>query len=125
MENEIETIEQMHKRFSKEREAEFKRKKENIYFRLSGSNKYYNASQCWNFTQYILEKGYGRYRPSDIDNVYFDNHSITIRLISTAESDIKRFETLKELLGFVIGFNTCLSEATVWYPSLSVNEVAQ
>ena len=107
---EQETLEQMSKRFAKEREAEFKRKKENIYFRLAGNNKYYNAGQCWNFTQYILKNGYGRYKPSDIDNVYFDNHSITIRLISTAESDIKRFETLKELLGFVIGWNACLNE---------------
>ena len=36
---EQETLEQMSKRFAKEREAEFKRKKENIYFRLAGDNK--------------------------------------------------------------------------------------
>ena len=105
-----ETLEQMSKRFSKERQLEFKKNKENIYFRLAGDNKYYNAHQCWDFTQYILKNGFGRYKPSDIDNVYFDNHSITIRLISTGEDTIKRFESVKELLGFVVGFNVCLRE---------------
>lgn len=103
-----ETLEQMSKRFAKERELEFKRNKENIYFRLSGNNKYYNAYQCWDFTQYILKNGYRGHKPSDIENVYFDNNSITIRLVSTAESDIKRFENSKELLSFVIGWNACL-----------------
>ena len=91
-------------------ELEFKRNKENINFRLSGNSKYYYAYQCWDFTQHILKNGYRRYKPSDIENVYFDNNSITIRLVSTAESDIKRFENSKELLNFVVGWNACLSE---------------
>tara|TARA_R110002153_G_scaffold150367_1_gene301936 strand:+ start:514 stop:918 length:405 start_codon:yes stop_codon:yes gene_type:complete len=107
MENE-ETLEQMNKRFAKERELEFKRNKENIYFRLSGYDKYYNANQCWDFTQYILENGFTRYKPSDIESIYFDTHNITIRLHSTAETDIKRFKNSKELLNFVIGWNSCL-----------------
>ena len=90
-------------------ELEFKRNKENINFRLSGNSKYYYAYQCWDFTQHILKNGYRRYKPSDIENVYFDNNSITIRLVSTAESDIKRFENSKELLNFVVGWNACLS----------------
>jgi len=87
----------------------FKRNKENINFRLSGNSKYYYAYQCWDFTQHILKNGYRRYKPSDIENVYFDNNSITIRLVSTAESDIKRFYNSKELLNFVVGWNACLS----------------
>jgi hypothetical protein len=30
--------------------------------------------------------------------------------MSTGETDIKRFETKLEMLGFVIGFNACLEE---------------
>ena len=110
MENE--TLEQMSKRFSEEREAEYKRNKENIYCRLSGYNKYYHAHHCWNFSQYILENGSNQYKPSDIESVYFDTHNITIRLHSTGESDIKRFDTKKEMLGFVVGFNACANGRT-------------
>ena len=108
MENE--TLEQMSKRFAKEREADYKRNKENIYCRLSGYDKYYYAHQCWNFSQYILKNGSNKYKSSDIESVYFDTHNITIRLHSTAETDIKRFNTKQEMLGFVIGWNACLNE---------------
>ena len=93
MKEATETLEQMSKRFSKEGEAKFKRNKENIYCRLSSNNKYYHAQQCWDFSQYILENGSNQYKPSDIESVYFDTHNITIRLHSTGETDIKRFET--------------------------------
>jgi len=91
-------------------ELEYKRNKQNIHFTLSGINKYYKAFQCWDFTQYILKNGYRRTKPSDIESIYFDKNSITIRLISTAETDIERFNNKNELLNFVIGFNACLSE---------------
>jgi len=92
------------------KDLEFKRNKQNIYIRLSGYEKYYYAFQCWDFTQYILENGFGRYKPSDIADVSFHKHSVTVRFVSSAELDIKRFETSKEMLNFVIGFNACLSE---------------
>tara|TARA_R100001510_G_C7561180_1_gene141172 strand:- start:260 stop:583 length:324 start_codon:yes stop_codon:yes gene_type:complete len=104
----METLEQMKTRFHNEREQEFKRNKQNIYVRLSGSNKYYYAWQCQNFTRFILENGFNNYKPNEIDSVYFDNHSITIRLNSTAETDIKRFDSKKEMLSYVVGFNDCL-----------------
>ena len=91
-------------------ELEYKRNKQNIHFTLSGINKYYKAFQCWDFTQYILKNGYKRTKPSDIESIYFDKNSITIKLISTAETDIERFNNKNELLNFVIGFNACLSE---------------
>lgn len=91
-------------------ELEFKRNKQNIHFTLTGINKYYKAFQCWDFTQHILKNGYRRTKPSDIESIYFDKNSITIRLISTAETDIERFNNKNELLNFVIGFNACLSE---------------
>jgi len=94
-------------------EKEFLINKQNIYVSLRGDDKYYNAYQCKNFAEYIKNNGFNRYKPSDIDYVYFDKHSITIRLKSTAETDIKRFETSKEMLGFVIGFNECVNQLEV------------
>ena len=105
-----ETLEQMRKRFSKERETEFKRNKENIYIRLTGYDKYYYASQCWKFTQHILKHGFNQYKSSDIESLYFDTHNITIRLHSTAETDIKRFNNKQEMLGYVVGFNDSQSQ---------------
>ena len=91
-------------------DLEFKINKENINVRLTGYEKYYNAHQCAEFTKYILKNGFQQYKPKDINSVSFNTHSITIRLMSTGETDIKRFETKLEMLGFVIGFNACLSE---------------
>tara|TARA_R110002126_G_scaffold1272_1_gene7351 strand:- start:261 stop:653 length:393 start_codon:yes stop_codon:yes gene_type:complete len=91
-------------------DLEFKINKENINVRLTGYEKYYNAHQCAKFTKYILKNGFQQYKPKDINSVSFNTHSITIRLMSTGETDIKRFETKLEMLGFVIGFNACLSE---------------
>ena len=110
MTNTNETLDQMRMRFRKEKEIEFKRNKENIYFRLSGYDKYYQAHQCWNFTQHILKNGFNQYKPSDIESIYFDTHNITIRLHSTAETDIKRFNSKQELLGYVVGFNDSQSQ---------------
>ena len=91
-------------------DLEFKINKENIYVRLTGKDKYYYAHQCAKFTKYILKNGFQQYKPKDIIDVYFDTHNITIRLMSTGETDIKRFETKQEMLGFVLGFNTCSRE---------------
>ena len=89
-------------------EKEFLINKQNIYVSLRGDNKYYNAHQCKYFAEYIKNNGFNRYKPNEIDDVYFDKHSITIRLKSSAETDIKRFETSKEMLSFVAGFNLCV-----------------
>ena len=91
-------------------DLEFKINKENIYVRLTGNDKYYYAHECAKFTRYILKNGFQQYKPKDINDVYFDTHNITIRLMSTGETDIKRFETKQEMLGFVLGFNTCSRE---------------
>ena len=91
-------------------DLEFKINKENIYVRLTGNDKYYYAHECAKFTRYILKNGFQQYKPKDINDVYFDIHNITIRLMSTGETDIKRFETKQEMLGFVLGFNTCSRE---------------
>ena len=102
--------EQRSKYLQQRSDLEFKINKENINVRLTGYDKYYNAHQCAKFTQHILKNGFQQYKSKDIDSVSFNTHSITIRLMSTGETDIKRFETKLEMLGFVIGFNACLSE---------------
>ena len=99
--------------FEERTELNFKLNKQNIYIRLTGVNKYYYSYQCKYFAEYIKNNGFNRYKPSDIDDIYFDKHSITIRLKSTAETDIKRFETSKEMLGFVVGFNESVNQLKV------------
>ena len=49
-----ETHEQMHDRFHKDREIEFKQAKEKITFSLRGDNKYYYAFQCALFEKNII-----------------------------------------------------------------------
>ena len=95
-------------------ELEFKRNKENIYFRLSGNEKYYYANQCYDFTNYILKNGYPNLRLSaeDIERVSFDNHAITL---NRGSHDIKRFNNKHELLGFVIGYNEAIGELNTQY----------
>tara|TARA_R110001592_G_scaffold259401_1_gene523372 strand:- start:155 stop:814 length:660 start_codon:yes stop_codon:yes gene_type:complete len=95
---------------TKRSDIEFKINKENIYVRLTGNDKYYYAHQCAKFTQHILINGFQQYKPKDINSVYFNTHKITIRLMSTGETDIKNFKTKQEMLGFVVGFNTCSRE---------------
>ena len=103
--------EQRSEYLNKRNDLEFKINKENINVRLAGDNKYYYANQCAKFTKHILNNGIKQYKASDIAGVSFNAHNITIRFILTsATSDIERFETKKEMLSFVIGFNTCSSE---------------
>ena len=91
-------------------EKQFLIDKQNIYVSLKGDNKYYNAFQCREFSEYIKKNGFDNYAPNKIDDIYFRKNSITIRLKSTGETDIKRFETAKEMFSFVQGFNECVSQ---------------
>jgi len=99
-------------------ELEFKRNKQNITMRLTGDNKYYNAFQCWHFSQHVLENGYGRYKNSK-DNK--DIKSITIynspygagamsELSTGGTTNLFSFNSQKEALAFIIGFNVCLHD---------------
>lgn len=91
-------------------EKEFLINKQNIYVSLRGDNKYYNAWQCREFSEYIKKNGFDLYSPKRIEDISFRKHSITIRLKSSAEIDIKRFETTKEMFSFVQGFNECINQ---------------
>ena len=97
--------------FKERSELNFKLNKQNIYTSLRGDDKYYKAFQCRYFAEYIKKNGFNRYKSSEIEDVYFAKHSITIRLKSTGETDIKRFETPKEMFSFVQGFNECINQA--------------
>lgn len=100
------------KLFNERSELEFKRNKDNINFRLSCNNKYYYAFQCYKFTQYILENSYklalvpSMVSTEDIkkQGISFNKYSINIGS-NQYGSDLKRFNSKEELLGFVIGFN--------------------
>ena len=95
------------KLFNERSELLFKRNKDNINFRLSCNNKYYYAFQCYKFTQYVLENGYKyEWQKEDIkkQGISFNKYSINIGF-NQYGSDLKRFNSKEELLGFVIGFN--------------------
>lgn len=84
--------------------------KENIRCRLVGKDKYYNAYLCYIFEKHIKANGWQNILPEEINYIYFDTHNITIKLKSTAEVDVKRFESAKEMFAYVDGFNDCLSD---------------
>ena len=93
----------------------FKRNKQNIYMRLSGYDKYYYAFQCWDFTQHIMKNGFQQYKAKDIKSISIVNcqyygASIKARLVSGGETNLKTFNDKKEMLGFIVGFNTCSQE---------------
>lgn len=118
-----ETLEQMSKRFADENEQRFKLHKQNIYCRLVGNNKYYHANHCYTFSQHIKANGWKRYTPEDIQEVYFDTHSISARLTSGGETDIKRFESAKEMFAYVVGFNDCLGDIEQYGTPTQINTI--
>ena len=89
-------------------DQEYKRNKQNVYCRLSGNNKYYNAHQCYIFAQNVKLSGWNRYTSDDIEQIYFDTHSVSARLTSGGETDLKRFATANEMFAWVAGFNECM-----------------
>ena len=101
------------KLFTERSELEFKRNKDNINFRLSCKNKYYYAFQCYIFTQYIIKNGFRKFnaypkewyiKEMKENGISFNKYSINIGS-NQYGSDLKRFNSKEELLGFVIGFN--------------------
>ena len=99
--------------FFKERDLEFKQAKDFCNFQLRGDNKYYYADQCKKLKHYIERNGYYNYTADSIDKVHFTSNSyygakVSIILKSSGVTDIKTFNTLKEMLGFVVGFNACI-----------------
>ena len=94
--------------FTEMSELNFKIHKQNVSARF-GSDKYYQAWQCYDFAEYIKNNGFNRYKPNEIENIYFSKHSITIN----GSTDIKRFKTAKEMFAFVQGFNESIYQLKV------------
>ena len=92
----------------KKLDAEYQRNKKNIRCRLVGTSKYYNAHQCHIFGENVKRNGWHRYTADQIDYVYFTKHSVTIRLMSSGETDCKRFTTANEMFAWVAGYNECM-----------------
>ena len=75
-----ETLAQMHDRFHKERELEYKQVKEKITFQLRGDNKYYYAFQCALFEKNIIKYGYDSYANKSSaakEGLIFSDYKIT------------------------------------------------
>ena len=92
-------------------ELQFKRNKQNIYMRLTGTEKYYYAFQCYDFMQHILKSGWNQYKSEEIERIYIQDSphygaSINAELKSSGVTVIKATNNKKELLGFIVGYNT-------------------
>ena len=107
----VETVEQMHNRFQKERAIEFNQAKEKILFSLRGDRKYYIAFQCALFEKNIIEYGYDSYanKQSVKDKgLLFDEHRISLG--HPYGHHLKTFDSKQEMIGFVIGYNEAISD---------------
>ena len=105
-----ETVEQMNKRFQRERDIEYKKAKEKITFQLRGDNKYYYAFQCLAFEKNLIEYGYDSYTTQSSiakEGLMFNEYSITLG--HYYGHDLKRFNSRQEMLGFVIGYNESIA----------------
>ena len=108
------TLEEKSSIYSDRSDCEFIINKENINFILRGDNKYYYAHQCADFTEHLMNNGYGRIKKEEIqkEGISFNNYSINVGY-NQYSRDLKRFNSKQELLGFVIGYNTAMSNSKI------------
>ena len=105
-----ETLEQMSKRFDKEREAGYKEAKEKITFQLRKDRKYYIASQCAKFEKNIIKYGYDNQATAlSVANKGLLFNKYNISLGHPYGHYLKTFDSKEEMIGFVIGYNECIS----------------
>ena len=78
----------------------------NINFRLSGDNKYYIANQMNKFRLHILKHGVLNYTADQVQEMGLSFNRYSINLSDNQYgTDLKRFNSVDEMIGFVIGFN--------------------
>jgi len=108
----IKEIERIGNDAQKRNEREFKLNKQNINFKLIGRNKYYYAYQCALFTKNVLKYGFGHITKEMIkkDGVCFNEYSINNGYNQYCR-DMKRFNSKKEMLGFVVGYNEAITHS--------------
>ena len=104
------SLTEMSNLFKLRNDLEFKLKKQNINFTLKGYNKYYYASHCRQFTKNLKKYGYENITSDEIkkNGVCFNNYSINTGYSQYCR-DIKRFDNKTELLGFIVGYNSAIS----------------
>jgi len=109
---EVHTIEERSSIYSDRSDCEFIINKENINFILRGNNKYYYAHHCADFTKHLMNNGYNHISKEEIqkEGLSFNNYSINVGY-NQYGNDIKRFNSKQELLGFVIGYNSAMSNS--------------
>ena len=96
----------------KENERQFKEAKQLIGFSLRGNNKYFYANQCAIFARHYKEQERADNVGSTIrgEEISFNRYSINLGP-TQYHSDLKRFNSKEEMLGYVVGYN----EAKGWY----------
>jgi hypothetical protein len=95
-----------HEEFVKQRDREFAEAKENIYFRLAGHDKYYNAFNCKKFEDNVKMFGFDHIATAEEvqkQGLIFSKYAISLG--HKYGHDLKRFNSKEELLGFVAGCN--------------------
>ena len=105
-------LDQKTNEYQKENERQFKIAKKNINVRLPRANKYYYANQCKIFTDYVMEHGYPHINKAEIveQGISFNEYSINIGSNQYGRDLKGSFDSKAEMLGFVVGFNTCSRE---------------
>tara|TARA_R110002012_G_scaffold294914_1_gene491254 strand:+ start:679 stop:993 length:315 start_codon:yes stop_codon:yes gene_type:complete len=95
--------------YIKENEKQFKEVKKLIGFSLRGDAKYYHANQCAifarNYKKYWVQKK--KNSNETIINtgvISFNKYSINMGL-TQYHSELKRFNSKEEMLGYVAGYN--------------------
>ena len=106
----INKLESKANEYQKRNDIEFTENKKNINFALRGNNKYYYAFQCAKFEKNLIKYGFDTYATKSSiaqEGLYFNKYSITLG--HYYGHDLKRFNSKEEMLGFVIGYNECIS----------------
>ena len=94
--------------YIKENERQFKEAKKLIGFSLRGNNKYYYANQCAIFAKNFQSKWEADFY-HHADSMSFNKYSINLGP-TQYHSELKRFNSKEEMLGYVAGYN----EAKGW-----------
>ena len=108
--------------YTKEREKEFNQIKKKFTFSLRGEDKYYNAFQCAKFEKNLIENKFDcitTQKAVEKEGLYFNKYSITLG--HPYGHDLRRFNSPKEMFGYIAGYNDAINNAK--YYGLGQEEV--
>ena len=98
--------------YTKEREKEFNQIKKKFTFSLRGEDKYYNAFQCAKFEKHLIENKFDyitTQKAVEKEGLCFNKYSITLG--HEYGHDLKRFNSPKEMFGYIAGYNDAINNA--------------